>query len=112
MKKQIIPITVMSLFLISCSTNTLTRTPSDIPTKDFQDNKIVDRIKAVVNPQIGSKNVGAIVAVYNKGPLQFLSFGETTRRNKILPTPDTIFEISSITKTFTGLISTPRKITF
>jgi CubicO group peptidase (beta-lactamase class C family) len=104
MKKQIILISLMCLFLISCSSTTLKRTPSDTPIKDFQDNKIDERITAVVNPQIGTKNVGAIVAIYNKGSLQFLSFGETVRGNKIRPNPDTLFEIGSITKTFTGLM--------
>ena len=102
MKKEIA--FILAIFLLSCSSKSLKRTASETPLKDFQDDKIAARISAVVNPQIGTKNIGAIVAIYNKGLLQFLSFGETTRGNKILPTPDTLFEIGSITKTFTGLM--------
>lgn len=104
MKKQIIPITAMFLLLLSCSSTSLTRDLSNTPVKDFQDDKIAERVTAVVKPQIGTKNVGAVVAIYNKGSLQFLSFGETARGNKISPNADTLFEIGSITKTFTGLM--------
>ena len=94
----------MSFLLSACSAHQLLRKPSETSIKDFQDEKIAERISAVVTPQIGTKNVGAVIAIYNKGSLQFLSFGETARGNKILPNADTLFEIGSITKTFTGLM--------
>jgi len=104
MEKPIVLIVAMSFFLLACSTHQLLRTPSETAIKDFQDEKIAERISAVVSPQIGTKNVGAVIAIYNKGSVQFLSFGETARGNKILPNADTLFEIGSITKTFTGLM--------
>ena len=104
MKKLILIQIAHLLLLMSCSTATSIRNPSEAPTKDFQDDKIAERVTAAVTPQIGTKNIGAIVAIYNKGSLQFLSFGETTKGNKTPPTPDTLFEIGSITKTFTGLM--------
>lgn len=104
MKKQTIYLAITLLSLFSCSSTPLKRSLSQTPVKDFQDDKIAERISAVVNPQIGTKNVGAVVAIYNKGSLQFLSFGETVRGNKIPPNADTLFEIGSITKTFTGLM--------
>lgn len=103
MKKIILLQSTLLLFLVSCATPSA-RNPSEAPSKDFQDDKIAERITTAIGPQIGTKNVGAIVAVYNKGKLEFLSFGETALGNKTLPTPDTIFEIGSITKTFTGLM--------
>jgi D-alanyl-D-alanine-carboxypeptidase/D-alanyl-D-alanine-endopeptidase len=104
MKKLIVLFVVNIFLVISCSTGPIIRKPSDTPKSDFQDDKISERIKAAITPQIGTKNVGAIVAIYNKGSLNFFSFGETKIGNKTLPTPDTIFEIGSITKTFTGLM--------
>lgn len=103
--KKLIALFILNLILaVSCSSVPVTRSPSDTPKSDFQDNQISERVKAAITPQIGTKNVGAIVAIYNKGSLDFLTFGETKLGNKTLPTPDTIFEIGSITKTFTGLM--------
>jgi CubicO group peptidase (beta-lactamase class C family) len=104
MKKRILLQNAFLFFLISCASTNSIRHPSELPLEDFQNDKMVKRITAVITPQIGTKNVGAIVAIYSKGSLKFLSFGETVRGNKTLPTEDTIFEIGSITKTFTGLM--------
>jgi CubicO group peptidase (beta-lactamase class C family) len=104
MQKLILIFSLITFFLASCSSLNSTRNPPQSSQKDFQDDKINERIKNAITPQIGHKNVGAIVAVYNRGKLDFLSFGETIRGNKTLPTPDTVFEIGSITKTFTGLM--------
>lgn len=104
MKNQNIFLAAVLLILFSCSSTPVARNLSQVSIKDFQDDKIAERISAVVNPQIGTKNIGAVVAIYNQGSLQFLSFGETVRGNKVLPNADTLFEIGSITKTFTGLM--------
>lgn len=81
-----------------------TRRLSNTSLADFQDGQISERITSALKPQIGIKNVGVIVAIYDRGTLQFLSFGETSRGNRLPPSPDTLFEIGSITKTFTGLM--------
>ncbi len=104
MKKIIFLQKLFLLLLFSCASIPSARQPSVVPLEDFQNDKMAERITAVVTPQIGIKNVGAIVAIYNKGKLSFLPFGETVRGNKTLPTADTIFEIGSVTKTFTGLM--------
>lgn len=78
--KLILVQNIMFLLLTSCATSSA-RNPSEASAKDFQDDKIAERVTAVLTPQIGTKNVGAIVAIYNKGSLEFLSFGETTLGN-------------------------------
>src|SRR4051794_11112231 len=55
---------------------------------DFQDDQIGARISAAFAPQIGKMNVSAIAAIYDRGTLRFLSFGETRRGGGIAPTPD------------------------
>ena len=45
-----------------------------------------------------------VVAIYDRGNLEFLTLGETEKGNHQAPSPDTFFEIGSITKTFTGLM--------
>lgn len=95
MKPAAILFRLILFFFSACAFTTPTKAPDD---------KIAERITTAIAPQIGSKNIGAIVAIYNKGSLRFLSFGETVRGNKTPPTADSIFEIGSITKTFTGLM--------
>lgn len=65
---------------------------------------MIEQIKKTISPQIGTKNVGAIIAIYDKGQETYLSFGETSLGNKTQPTADTLFEIGSITKPLTGLM--------
>ncbi len=65
---------------------------------------MIEQIKKTISPQIGSKNVGAVIAIYEKGKETYLSFGETVLGNNIRPDADTLFEIGSITKLLTGLM--------
>ena len=63
------------------------------------------QIELVVRPYIQKANtVGLSVGVLKDGKISTYSYGETTRGNNQLPTPNTIFEIGSITKTFTATL--------
>jgi CubicO group peptidase (beta-lactamase class C family) len=49
-------------------------------------------------------NVGASVGIYINGKDYFYNYGETAKDNKQLPTNATLYEIGSITKTFTATL--------
>ena len=50
------------------------------------------------------KLVGISIGILNNGQSTFYGYGETTKGNGHLPDEHTIFEIGSITKTFTGTL--------
>ena len=67
---------------------------------------IATRIQTVFSQQIArGKNVGAIVGIYDHGEVRFLALGETKRGTNQAPDEKTVFEIGSLTQTFTGLFS-------
>ncbi len=49
-------------------------------------------------------NVGASVAIYYKGKNYYYNYGETIQDGKQLPTNKTLYEIGSISKTFTATL--------
>ena len=49
-------------------------------------------------------NVGASVAVFYNGKNYYYNYGETVKDNKKLPSPTTLYEIGSISKTFTATL--------
>jgi len=73
-------------------------------THEKENQELVARLKAIIEPQIGTKNVGVIIGIYDQGKETYLSFGETALGNKSKPEVDTIFEIGSLTKPLTGLM--------
>jgi serine-type D-Ala-D-Ala carboxypeptidase/endopeptidase len=68
------------------------------------DRELLNRIKNAIEPQIGTQAVGAVVGVYDQGSIQFLSFGKKNKELPSAPDENTIFEIGSLTKTFTSLL--------
>ena len=63
------------------------------------------KIDSIMKPYIlRGSSVGAIVGVITKGRNYIYSYGETKLGNKTLPDTNTIFEIASVTKTFTALL--------
>ncbi|KOY88112.1 hypothetical protein AD998_07950 [bacterium 336/3] len=61
------------------------------------------QIDAFVSPfmqQTGT--MGMSIGIIRDGKIYFYNYGETQKGNKTLPTENTIFEIGSISKTFTG----------
>jgi CubicO group peptidase (beta-lactamase class C family) len=51
-----------------------------------------------------ANTVGLSIGVYNNGKVSTYNYGETKRDNNKLPTANSIFEIGSITKTFTATL--------
>lgn len=67
---------------------------------------LVDReVDSVVRAYIQKENtVGMSIAVIKNGMAHIYNYGETTKGNGRLPTPNSLFEIGSITKTFTATL--------
>jgi CubicO group peptidase (beta-lactamase class C family) len=93
-------ILLLSVFSLTGACSTVPK-----PASSFAPADLSKRLRKAIDPQIGpEKNVGVIVGIYDQGKVQFLSFGEVERGSKKPPNETTIFEIGSITKTFTGLM--------
>jgi len=63
-------------------------------------------VDSLVNPYIQqSHTAGLVVAIIKQGKVLRYSYGTTDKKKEVLPDPtQTIFEIGSITKTFTSLL--------
>jgi len=48
--------------------------------------------------------VGLVVAIYRNGETQVVGYGETKKGSGVVPDGDTVYEIGSITKTFTATL--------
>jgi serine-type D-Ala-D-Ala carboxypeptidase/endopeptidase len=51
-----------------------------------------------------STHVSLAIGIYDKGKIYTYGFGSTNKHGNVLPTANTIFELGSITKTFTGIL--------
>ena len=51
-----------------------------------------------------SPAVGVVVGIYKNGETQVLGYGEVDKGSGVRPDGDTVYEIGSITKTFTGIL--------
>lgn len=69
--------------------------------KNILDKKIDAEIRRAFK---GKKLVGLSIGILNNGQTTFYGYGETKKGNGQLPDEHTIFEIGSITKTFTGTL--------
>ncbi len=75
----------------------------------LSDNALKTRLDSVVQdavtPYMSNKNVaGLSVGVLQNGKLYTYNFGETKKGSGKIPTASTIYEIGSVTKTFTGIL--------
>jgi CubicO group peptidase (beta-lactamase class C family) len=48
--------------------------------------------------------IGLSIGIIHEGQLYFYGYGETEKNNKTVPQPTTVYEIASITKTFTATL--------
>jgi serine-type D-Ala-D-Ala carboxypeptidase/endopeptidase len=74
-------------------------------TDNLMKTKLDSSVQKAVTPYMSNENVsGLSVGVFQNGNMFTYNFGETKKGNNQLPTNETIYEIGSITKTFTGII--------
>jgi CubicO group peptidase (beta-lactamase class C family) len=83
--------------------------PSGEVKKTATDNKLsseVDKkIDAIMQPfMYKSKTVGLSIGVLKNGEIYFYNYGETKKGDGQIPSAKNLYEIGSITKTFTGLL--------
>ena len=83
----------------------LTGTPPDVLTTNNKATPLdLEVDKAVANFMDNPKNAGLSIAIIKDGQTQIYHYGETKKGSKRLPNNETIYEIGSITKTFTGIL--------
>jgi len=69
--------------------------------KSVQDKKVDSAARAYIQKL---NAVGLSIGIIKNGTARLYNYGETTKGSKQLPTAETIYEIGSITKTFTATI--------
>lgn len=73
----------------------------ELPKPDFLDSKTDSIVKDFIsNPA----NCGLSIAVYHEKKVSYYNYGSTKRGIKSLPNYKTIYEIGSVSKTFTGIL--------
>ncbi len=77
--------------------------------KTATDNKLLSeqdkKIDGILQPfMFKSKTVGLSIGVLKDGKTSFYNYGETKKDNRQIPSSKNLYEIGSITKTFTGLL--------
>ena len=64
-----------------------------------------DRVDALAKPLVEDEIVvGMVVGIVNGDEVQILTYGETKKGSKTKPTADSVYEIGSVTKVFTGIL--------
>lgn len=82
-------------------TGAVTKTFTDNKLETDQDKKLEDIIQQFM---FESKTVGLSIGVLKNGTPFFYNYGETVKGNKQLPSNKNLYEIGSVTKTFTGIL--------
>lgn len=81
--------------------NTRTRFLTDNPLKTRLDSVVQQAVTEYMsNANVAGLSVGVVVGDHT----QVYNFGEVEKGSGVLPTPTTIYEIGSVTKTFTGTL--------
>lgn len=83
--------------------------PSQTTTEIQSDNKLSSNIDTVVHTAISEffdvkSRVGMSMVLFYKGQAFFYNYGSTEKGKLLLPSRNTIYEIGSITKTFSGVL--------
>jgi CubicO group peptidase (beta-lactamase class C family) len=74
-------------------------------TDNAQLTELDKKIEAIVQPfMYESKTVGLSIGVLKEGKAYFYNYGETKKENGQIPSSKNLYEIGSITKTFTGIL--------
>lgn len=82
-------------------TGPVVKTTTDNKLETDTDKKVEDIIQPFM---FESKTVGLSIGIFQNGKPYFYNYGETVKGNKQLPTNKNLYEIGSITKTFTGIL--------
>lgn len=77
------------------------RVPSTNPLNTALDKEVDSAVQSYMNRQ---PTVGLSIGILKDGKTFFYSYGETSKGNKQLPTEHTLFEIGSLSKTFTSIL--------
>ena len=65
----------------------------------------ITAVTDIVKPYVDNEMTkGLSIGVYKDGKIEFYNYGICSDENPVLPTENTIYEIGSITKTFTGAV--------
>lgn len=77
--------------------------------KTVTDNKLQTdadkKVEDIIQPfMFESKTVGLSIGILKDGKQYFYNYGETVKGNKQLPNNKNLYEIGSVTKTFTGIL--------
>ncbi|MDB4926073.1 serine hydrolase [Mucilaginibacter sp.] len=95
----------IELFLFQPYKDESATKPEPVATSNPLKSDIDKKINAEARKYIQKANtVGLSIGIIKDGKVSTYNYGETTRGNKRLPTTNTIFEIGSITKTFTSTL--------
>ncbi len=84
--------------------------PADKTREHFQhDNPLKSHLDSIVQESVttymNNKNVaGLSIGIFVNGEMLSYNFGETKKSNNTLPAGNTIYEIGSVTKVFTGIL--------
>ena len=73
------------------------------------DNKLINQIDTIVQKAtkpfiVDTSKVGLSIGIYNNGEVYYYNYGTTQKEKQSLPTNKTVYEIGSISKTFTGTL--------
>lgn len=78
---------------------------TQVPTSNKLLNPMDKQVDEIARPYIQKVNtVGLSIGILKDGQISTYNYGETARGNNLLPTANTLFEIGSITKTFTATL--------
>jgi serine-type D-Ala-D-Ala carboxypeptidase/endopeptidase len=97
--------TAITLFIygmaVSASIRCAIAQQSDNPMRSPLDSTVDKLVKIYMK---NSNRVGLSIGIGYKGRTFMYNYGETSPGSGVLPTPHSIYEIGSVTKTFTGLL--------
>ena len=76
-----------------------------VPTTNSMQSPLDKQVDSSIQPYINQMaTVGLSIGILKDGKTIFYGYGETTKGNKEIPNEHTLFEIGSLTKTFTAIL--------